>query len=131
MDLVSPVTMGTGINVKTVQAMAYGMPLLTTSWGSKGIETGDPMDCHANMDALTESLMTVFNNPSELKTLYRLRVCERYDRFDEAGMNAMRSLSRHQKLTSCCGSTALYRNDMLHEHAACLPTAGDLAYAAQ
>ena len=33
MDLVvSPVTMGTGINVKTVQAMAYGMPLLTTSW---------------------------------------------------------------------------------------------------
>ena len=88
------------------------------------------MHCHANMDALTESLMTVFNNPSELRRLAAFS-CERYDRFYEAGMNAMRSLSRHQKLTSCCGSTALYRNDMLHEHAACLPTAGDLAYAAQ
>src|SRR5262249_41493423 len=50
MDLVvSPVTMGTGINVKTVQAMAYGMPLLTTLCGSKGIETGDPMHCHADL----------------------------------------------------------------------------------
>ena len=56
MDLiVSPVTMGTGINVKTVQAMAYGMPLLTTAWGSKGIETEDPMHCHSDLNALAES----------------------------------------------------------------------------
>jgi GT2 family glycosyltransferase/glycosyltransferase involved in cell wall biosynthesis len=100
MDLVvSPVTMGTGINVKTVQAMAYGMPLLTTSCGSKGIETRDPMHCHADLDALTDSLMTIFKNPSELTRLAALSR-DRYDRFYEAGMNAMRSLFRHQKLLS-------------------------------
>src|SRR5262249_26922015 len=100
MDLVvSPVILGTGINVKTVQAMAYGTPLLTTSCGSKGIETGDPMHCHADLDALTDSLMTIFKKPSELERLAALSR-DRYDRFYEAGMNAMRSLFRHQKLLS-------------------------------
>jgi glycosyltransferase involved in cell wall biosynthesis len=97
--IVSPVTMGTGINVKTVQAMAYGMPLLTTLCGSKGIETGDPMHCHADLDALSESLMTIFNSPSALVRLAALSR-ERYDRFYEAGMSAMRSLFQHRKLLS-------------------------------
>jgi len=100
MDLVlSPVTIGTGINVKTVEAMAYGMPLLSTSCGSKGIETGDPMHCHADLDALTDSLLMIFKNPSELRRLSALSR-ERYDRFFDAATHAMRSLFRHQKLLS-------------------------------
>jgi hypothetical protein len=100
MDLVvSPVTMGTGINVKTVQAMAYGMPLLTTACGSKGIETGDPMHCHSDLDALAESLMTICKNPRAVRSLAALSR-KRYDRFYEAGMNSMRGLFRHQKLLS-------------------------------
>ncbi|MEI6098755.1 MAG: glycosyltransferase family 4 protein, partial [Alphaproteobacteria bacterium] len=70
MDLiVSPVTMGTGINVKTVQAMAYGMPLLTTAWGSKGIETGDPMHGFATLDDLVAGLMEVQTQPEVLAHL--------------------------------------------------------------
>jgi GT2 family glycosyltransferase/glycosyltransferase involved in cell wall biosynthesis len=100
MDLVvSPVTMGTGINIKTVQAMAYGMPLLTTLCGSKGIETGDPMHCHVDLDALSESLLTILKNPSALTRLAAVSR-ERYDRFYEAGMGAMRGLFRHRKLLS-------------------------------
>jgi glycosyltransferase involved in cell wall biosynthesis len=100
MDLVvSPVTIGTGINVKTVQAMAYGMPLLTTACGSKGIETGDPMHCHSDLDALAESLMTICKNRSAVRRLAALSR-KRYDRFYETGMNAMRGLFQHQKLLS-------------------------------
>ena len=67
--VVSPVTMGTGINVKTVQAMAYGMPLLTTEWGGKGIETGDPMHGHADLDELVASLLRLAKDPSPLAGL--------------------------------------------------------------
>ncbi|GLK84725.1 glycosyltransferase [Ancylobacter defluvii] len=67
--VVSPVTMGTGINVKTVQAMAYGMPLLTTKWGGKGIETGDPMHGHADLDELVASLLRLAKDPSPLAGL--------------------------------------------------------------
>jgi GT2 family glycosyltransferase/glycosyltransferase involved in cell wall biosynthesis len=70
MDLiVSPVTMGTGINVKTVQAMAFGMPLLTTAWGCKGIETGDPMHSFATLDDLVRGLMEVRSRPEVLEHL--------------------------------------------------------------
>jgi len=70
MDLiVSPVTMGTGINVKTVQAMAFGMPLLTTAWGCKGIETGDPMHGFKSMDELVNGLMGLDAQPATLKYL--------------------------------------------------------------
>jgi hypothetical protein len=51
------------------------------------------------LDALSESLLTILKNPSELRRLAALSR-ERYDRFYEAGMNAMRSLFRHQKLVS-------------------------------
>lgn len=67
--VVSPVTMGTGINVKTVQAMAYGMPLLTTAWGSKGIETGEPMHNHADLDALVNSLFRLVVDSTALASL--------------------------------------------------------------
>ena len=97
-DLVlSPVTMGTGINVKTVQAMAYGMPLLSTLHGSKGIETGDPMHEHRNSLALAESLFAVIDQTNELRRLAALSR-ERYTRFYEVSLKAMDMLFAHVKL---------------------------------
>ena len=97
-DLVlSPVTMGTGINVKTVQAMAYGMPLLTTRHGSKGIETGDPMHEHQDLASLVKNLFAIVDQPDELRRLAILSR-ERYTRFYEDGMSAMETLFAHVKL---------------------------------
>lgn len=67
--VVSPVTMGTGNNVKTVQAMAQGMPVLTTINGSKGIETDEPMHRHEDLDALAASLFRLEQTPAELERL--------------------------------------------------------------
>ena len=129
MDLiVSPVIMGTGMNIKTVQAMAYGMPLLTTACGSKGIETGDPMHSHADLEALTDSLMMITKNTNKLGRLAALSR-ERYNSFYAENMDAMRKLFRHQKLmsgkTNCrideirgAGTKAKYGMDISpHTHA--------------
>lgn len=98
MDLmISPATMGTGINVKTVQAMAFGMPLLTTAVGSKGIATGDPMHSHADLDALADSLLSLSNRPDELERLAALSR-SRYVTFYESGLAAMRGMFAHPKL---------------------------------
>jgi len=92
MDLiVSPVTMGTGINVKTVQAMAFGMPLLTTAWGCKGIETGDPMHGFATLDDLVCGLMEVQSRSEILEHLASVSR-ERYIRFHEDSMASFNSL---------------------------------------
>jgi GT2 family glycosyltransferase/glycosyltransferase involved in cell wall biosynthesis/polysaccharide pyruvyl transferase WcaK-like protein len=78
--VVSPITMGTGINVKTVQAMAFGMPLITTAWGSKGIETDHPMHAHADVEALIDGLFRVADDAEALNDLARVSR-ERYTRF--------------------------------------------------
>jgi GT2 family glycosyltransferase/glycosyltransferase involved in cell wall biosynthesis/uncharacterized coiled-coil protein SlyX len=85
MDVVmSPVTMGTGINVKTVQAMAFGLPLLTTACGSKGIETTEAMHRHANLDALAASLIDLARNPHDLARLAEISQSHYRLFFDDA-----------------------------------------------
>jgi GT2 family glycosyltransferase/glycosyltransferase involved in cell wall biosynthesis len=107
MDLiVSPVTMGTGINVKTVQAMAFGMPLLTTAWGCKGIETGDPMHGFATLDDLVSGLMEVQSRPEVLVRLAHVS-SDRYQAFITESLNSLDGLFAHEKLV---GSPATGRD---------------------
>lgn len=100
--LVSPVTMGTGINVKTVQAMAYGMPLVTTAWGIKGIETDEAMHSHRDLDALAASLLELKKRPDELRRLADVSRL-RYSAFFEEAMRGFVSLRGHAKLQASSG----------------------------
>lgn len=67
--VVSPVTLGTGINVKTVQAMSYGMPLVTTAFGCKGIESGHPMHSGSTENDVIASLFLLHQQPERLEEL--------------------------------------------------------------
>jgi GT2 family glycosyltransferase len=49
--IVCPIMSGTGINVKTIQALAYGMPVIATQHASKGVPTQYPD--HLLMDVPT------------------------------------------------------------------------------
>lgn len=95
--IVSPVTMGTGINVKTVQAMAYGMPLVSTAWGTKGIETDEPLHRHASLDDLALSLLQLHSRPEVLDRLAAVSR-NRYAQFLEASLSGFTALLGHPKL---------------------------------
>ncbi|MFT3673426.1 glycosyltransferase [Aestuariivirga sp.] len=103
-DLVlSPVTMGTGINVKTVQAMAFGMPLLTTRVGIKGIETDEPMHNHETIAGLVKSILSVRRCPEVLQRLADVSV-SRYQRLlNDAGIS-IRTILDHPKLSKIEGN---------------------------
>lgn len=38
--VINPITFGTGLKIKTVEALGYGKPVVTTSIGAAGLETG-------------------------------------------------------------------------------------------
>ncbi|RMX04177.1 glycosyltransferase [Corticibacter populi] len=96
--LVSPVTVGTGINVKTVQAMAYGVPLLTTGFGSKGIEAAThPMHRFETLAALVEGLREVAENPRLLDELASASR-QAYDAFFADNIRGFDALLSHPKL---------------------------------
>jgi hypothetical protein len=97
--------------VKTVQAMAYGMPLLTTAWGSKGIETEEPMHNHPDLDSLAASLLPLTQSPAELG---RLAVVsrERYRRFfDESTKNIEAMFSPPMLLALGAGCEIIQKSD--------------------
>ncbi|MEA4991323.1 hypothetical protein SDC9_06662 [bioreactor metagenome] len=83
--VVSPVLLGTGINVKTVQAMAYGMPLVTTACGCKGIETGHPMHTQMTMEGVVDCIILLHDEPQRLEPLAECSR-ERYKTFYESSL---------------------------------------------
>ena len=95
--IVSPVSMGTGINVKTVQAMAYGVPLLTTRIGSKGIKTSHPMHKHNSIKDLVNSLIAIKETPSELNELAKFSK-DVYSDFLSEGEANLKSIFKQVKL---------------------------------
>ena len=96
MDLiVSPMMCGTGINIKTVEALAYGMPLLTTRHGARGIDTNEPMHQQNDLPALVDALFTLIE-------LERLAEVSRllYEPFCEKNRVGLTALFNHPKLNS-------------------------------
>ena len=87
---VCPVTFGTGINVKMIEAMSFGIPLLCTECGIKGVTS--PSVYHHNKDVsqVLEQLWKVYDKPviiAELTTL-----SERlYDQFYKKQMESFAS----------------------------------------
>lgn len=54
--LISPVHAGTGMNVKSIEAIQRGVALLSTLMGSKGISTGEPLHQMHDVRTLVEKL---------------------------------------------------------------------------
>jgi glycosyltransferase involved in cell wall biosynthesis len=97
--IVSPVTLGTGINIKTVEAMAHGMPVVATQWGSKGIETDEPMHNYRDVQSLAGGLMNLAGHPDELKRLAAVSRA-RYDELLRQATGQLKSVFNHQKLSA-------------------------------
>lgn len=106
--VISPVTMGTGINVKTVQAIAYGMPLLTTEWGSKGVDTSEPLHKLASLDDLVRTLLQLVERPAELE---RLAAVSRglYQQFFDTSVTALQALVQRVPM-SAAGHAAAFQD---------------------
>ena len=98
MDIIaSPMMCGTGINIKMVEALAYGLPLLTTRHGARGIETNDPMHQHPDIDSLVSHLFELITKPDELERLSALSRTI-YSQFYTKNQINLKALFNHSKL---------------------------------
>ena len=64
-----PITYGTGINIKMVEAMAYGVPVLSTECGIKGMESNSEYHHCENLYDLINKIYKIYKSPSLLQTL--------------------------------------------------------------
>jgi hypothetical protein len=75
--LVNPMIGGTGLKIKTVEALAYGRPVLSTRDGATGLEAFHDDLLHEDLEALLARLVHLIRAPSELEAL-RTAMRKRY-----------------------------------------------------
>ncbi len=70
MDLVvNPMIGGTGLKIKTVEALAFGRPVLSTKAGGAGLEAIHPDLLHEDVPALIARLRYLIRHPEEVVAL--------------------------------------------------------------
>jgi len=71
--LAYPVPQGSGVKVKVLEAMAWGIPVVTTTDGVEGIEAVDGKHCHiADNDELFAQLVANLLQQDDLRRSFRL-----------------------------------------------------------
>jgi glycosyltransferase involved in cell wall biosynthesis len=68
---ISPVFAGTGLKIKNIEALGYGMPLLTTPYGAVGLENGSykPFLICRNDKDFVKNIEKLFTNANFAETL--------------------------------------------------------------
>ncbi len=67
--VIIPIMYGTGINIKMVEAMAYGVPVISTECGIKGMDSDSKYHHCKDIDDLIDKIYEVYNTPATLQKL--------------------------------------------------------------
>ena len=61
---VAPMTVGSGMKNKILEAMAAGLPVVTTSAGARGIGAGDGLIVHDDWAGMAQAVVELLNDPA-------------------------------------------------------------------
>ena len=108
--VVNPTTLGTGLKIKTMEALAKGIPLLSTSVGTDGIAVRSPFHDCADVPELVRRLDQLLVEPQRLSGLANL----------SRHIHAEYQLALEQNLGTLFDSAVLtaHRDDNLAEYVA-------------
>lgn len=61
--VINPIQMGTGLNIKSIEALSYGKPFVTTSVGCKGLESEvEIYKCADEAESFAEEIVSLLQN---------------------------------------------------------------------
>ncbi|MBP6898911.1 MAG: glycosyltransferase family 4 protein [Burkholderiaceae bacterium] len=69
--VVNPVRLGTGLNIKSAEALGHGLPLLSSSTGARGFEPliGQGLLCEDEPEAMARAALSVLCDPARARAL--------------------------------------------------------------
>lgn len=59
-----PLRFGSGVKLKTLEAMQHGVPVVATTVGSEGLPAGAPLDCHDDPEGLAGAIVAMLTDPA-------------------------------------------------------------------
>lgn len=66
---INPMAHGTGLKIKTIEALQYGVPLVSTACGFDGLSSSESEHCLADAAAVAARVAEVVGDPTSLKRL--------------------------------------------------------------
>lgn len=73
MDLiVNPLTFGTGLKIKSVEALSFGVPIISTKIGFEGLDPNSKFHQANNLNELMSLIIEIYKNPNKLNELSKL-----------------------------------------------------------
>ncbi len=60
--IINPLLFGTGLKIKSVEALSYGVPIISTSIGFEGIESDEPAHHCKDIESMLTEIKNVLNN---------------------------------------------------------------------
>jgi glycosyltransferase involved in cell wall biosynthesis len=93
---VNPVTRGTGLSIKSIEALAAGMPLVTTPAGGRGLEPawGSAMAVAATGPAFADAVVELLADRARARELSRRALAFAHERMREETGELERVLAR-------------------------------------
>lgn len=70
--VVVPIMFGTGINIKMIEAMSFGIPVISTKCGIKGVDSSSKYHSANSMKELLDKIVELYNNSQDLSKLTEL-----------------------------------------------------------
>jgi len=67
--IINPLVLGTGLKIKTIEALAYGVPIISTDIGFEGIETTHPYHLADKLNKLIDYIDDIHSQPNKLNEL--------------------------------------------------------------
>jgi len=79
--IINPLTFGTGLKIKSIEALAYGVPIVSTKVGFEGIGTQHPYHKLNSISEMIDSIHNINITPSDLTILGELskKIFETYE----------------------------------------------------
>jgi glycosyltransferase involved in cell wall biosynthesis len=96
---INPVMSGTGLNIKTIEALAYGRALVSTEIGAKGINSDEPVvvKC-SNAREFADAVINLLSNQQECDRLAQNahRYIEKYNEKNTGALFSFEELCRNK-----------------------------------
>lgn len=95
--IVVPISVGTGMNIKMIEALRHGVPVLSTAAGAKGVPTTHSLHLHRDVTSMAETLNAAVSDRRTFEGLRSASV-DCYDRFLQDAGEAIEKIVKHPKL---------------------------------
>jgi glycosyltransferase involved in cell wall biosynthesis len=66
---INPMTQGTGLKIKTIEALQHGVPLISTACGFEGLRSAEPGHALADVEAVAARVARLIRSPADLARL--------------------------------------------------------------